>query len=85
MRNKIKMMKMCAMVHRLGLVHICSSDISSANLTSIPLSITLNLIRGCEIRMIVLYFLMGQKLPFLDCGVAILSIKLFTTLTRLSV
>ena len=42
------MMKMCAMVYGLGLVHICSSDSSSANLTLIPLSITLNMIRGYE-------------------------------------
>ena len=46
--------------------------------------LTLNMIRGCEIRLIVLYFFMRRKLPFLDSDVAILSIKLFTTLTRFS-
>ena len=50
----------------------------------VPLSITLYMIRGCEIRMIVLCVLMIRKLPFLDSDVAILSIKLVTTLIRFS-
>ena len=52
MRNKIKMLKMCTMVLRFGLVHImCSSDSSSANLILIPLCITLNMIRGLQTLM----------------------------------
>ena len=84
MRNKIKMLKMCTMLLRFGLIHICSSDSSSANFSLTPLSITLNMIRGCEIRLIVLYFLMIRKLPLLGSDVVILSIKIVTTLTRFS-
>ena len=84
MRNKIKMLKMCRMVLRFGLIHICSSDSSSVNLSLIPLRKTLTMIRGCEIRQIVLYFLMGRKLPLLGSDVVILSIKIVTTLTRFS-
>ena len=84
MRNKIKMLKMCTMLLRFGLIHICSSDSSSANLSLIPLSMTLTMIRGCEIRQIVPYFLMGRKLPLLGSDVAILSIKIVTTLTTFS-
>ena len=52
----------------------------------IPLSITLYMIRGFEIRLIVLCVLMIRKLPFLESDVAILllSIKLVTTLIRFS-
>ena len=81
MRNKIKMLKMRAMVLRFGVIHICSSDSSSANVSLIPLSMTLTMVRACEIRLIVLYFLFRRKLPLLGSDVSILSIKLFTTLS----
>ena len=81
MRKKIKMLKMCEMVLCFDQVHICSSDSSSANLTLIPLNMTLTMICGCEIRLVILY---ETQISFLDSDVAILSIKLFTTLTRFS-
>ena len=65
MRNKIKMLKICTMVLRFGLIHICSSDSSSANLSLITLSMTLTMIRGCEIKQIVLYFLMRMEIAFI--------------------
>ena len=83
MRNKIKMPKMCTMGLRFGIIHICSSDSGSTHISLIPLIMTLT-IRKCEIRLIVLYFLIRRRLAFLGSGVAILSMKLFSTLTRFS-
>ena len=65
MRNKITMLNICTMVLRFGLIHICSSDSSSANLSLIPLSMTLIMIRGCEIKQIVLYVLMIMEIAFI--------------------
>ena len=43
---KIKMLMMCTMLRCVVLDHICSSDSSPANLSVIPLGMTLNMIRG---------------------------------------
>ena len=62
MRNKIKMLKMCTMLLRFGLIHICSSDSSSANLSLIPLSITLTWMRDQTDRSV---FFDGTEIAFI--------------------
>ena len=68
MRNKIKMLKMCAIwcfvLVKFTFV-LLTVKVSSSNLNLIPLSMTLNMISGCEIRLVVLHFFYETEIAFL--------------------